>query len=140
MTSACTYTNIAPSGNPLIPREEGDGICRQIFKNIQGTHDNNLKDTHKIKSIDELGTNIAGFQEPNTPWTSANKNEYNKFMEEKFRQIRTVYSSALAEHGFKYQPGGCFMTINEDLAGAIQEQGSNRMGRYVWFKLTEKRG
>ena len=60
-------------------------------------------------------------------------------MEKKFGKIRTVYSSAPAEYGCKYQPGGFLLTINGDLVGAIQEQGSNRMGRYTWFKLTEKK-
>ena len=140
VSNACTHTNIAPSGDPMIPRKEGDGICRHIFQNIRGTHDNNFEATHEIEAIDELGANIAGYQETNKPWTSANKNEHDMFTEKKFRQIRTVYSSAPTEHGCKYQPGGCLLTINGDLAGAIQEQGSDRMGRYTWFKLTGKRG
>ena len=67
--SECTLTNIAPSGNPLIPRKEGGDICKQIFQNIRGTRDNNFGATHKIKSIDKLGTNMTGFQETNKPWT-----------------------------------------------------------------------
>ena len=83
---------------------------------------------------------IAWFQETNKPWTSANKNEYNMLMEEKLRQIRTAYLSVRAKHGCRYQPGGCLLTINGDLTVTIQEQGSDRMGRYMWFKLTGKCG
>ena len=68
-TSVYTHTNIAPRGDSLIPREEGDGIYRQIFQNIRGTHDNNFKANHKIEAIDELRANIVGFQETNKPWT-----------------------------------------------------------------------
>ena len=139
VSKVCTHTNIAPSGNPMIPRKEGDGICRQIFQNIQGAHNNNFEATHEIKAIDKLGANIVGYQETNKPWTSENKHEYNMFMEEKFRQIQTVYLSAPTENICKYQPGGCLLTTNGDLAGAIQEQGSNRMGQYTWFKLKGKR-
>ena len=77
--------------------------------------------------MDKVGANIAGCQETNKAWTSANNNEYNMFMGEKFRQIQTVYLSAPVEHGCNYHPGGCLLTINGDLAGAIQEEGSNRM-------------
>ena len=135
VSSACTYTNIAPISNPMIPRKEGDVICRQRFQNIRGTNDNNFEATHEIEAIDEPGANIPGYQETNKPWPSANKNEYDMFMEEKFRQIRTVYSSPPAEHGYKHQPGGCLLTINGDLVGALQEQGSSRMGQYIAWRL-----
>ena len=61
-------------------------------------------------------------------------------MEEKIRQPRIVYSLAPSKHGCKYQPWGCLLTINGNLARAVQKQGSNRMGQFSWFKLTEKRG
>jgi hypothetical protein len=103
MTNTCTYDNIAPIGEPMIPRKEGAGICRQISHNIQGAHYNDFKATHKIEAIDELGSAMAGDQETNKPWTPANKHKYNMFMEEKFRQTRMVYSSGPADHACKYQ-------------------------------------
>ena len=51
LISACTHNNIAPSGNPMIPRKEEDGIYRQIFQNIQ-EHDNNFEATHKVEAIE----------------------------------------------------------------------------------------
>ena len=47
-----------------------------------GTHDNHFEATYKIETIDKLGTNISGYQETNKPWSSADKHEYDLFMEE----------------------------------------------------------
>jgi hypothetical protein len=91
----------------MIPLKEGEGIYRQIFQNIQRAHDNDFEATHEIEAIDKLGANIAEYQGTNKLWTAANKHEYDMFMKKKFRQIGRVYSSAPAEHGYEYQPGGC---------------------------------
>ena len=90
-------------------------------------YNNNFEATHEIEAIEELGADIARYQKTNKPWTAANQHEYNVFMEEKFRQTRTVYSSAPAKHRCKYQLGGYPLAINGNLAGAVQKQGSDRM-------------
>ena len=83
----CTHSNLAPSDNPVIPHTEGDVIYIQIFQNIHGTHNNTFDAIYEVETIDKLGANVVRCQETNTQWTTANKDEYNMFIEEKFRHM-----------------------------------------------------
>ena len=93
----------------------------------------------EIESMSDLDIDVMGMSETNKPWTSENKHEYDMLMRSRFRQSRTIYSSAAAPRNTRYQPGGNLLTINGHTTGRISARGSDDLGRFCWFALRGRR-
>ena len=127
--NTCMYNNIDPVGDPMLRREEDDGITRLGYQNAHTTTmGQGLDVAHEIEVTAELGVDVQGFSEINKPWTASNKWQYNYEMNLMFQNSHTVYSGMPAENDCTWQPGGNLMTVNGPTAGRIVESDTDKWG------------
>ena len=132
--------NIEPSGDPLQPRAEDDGIFRLGYQNIHGTTlGQGLEIAEEIDVMRELGVDVQGMSKINKPWSPNNKWQYNMMMDMVFDSSFSVFSSAESTHDCNYQPGGNLLTINGHNTGRKEDSGSDKWGRFCWFTLRGQR-
>jgi hypothetical protein len=63
--------NIEPSGNPLQPREDDNGMFRMGYQNIHGTTmESGLEIAEEIDVMRDLAVYIQGMSAINKPWSS----------------------------------------------------------------------
>ena len=68
-------TNIEPSGDPLLPCHDSDGLIRIAYQNIRTCTFGLLIPT-EIEAMESLGIDIMGMSETNCPWTPQSKAEF----------------------------------------------------------------
>ncbi len=68
-----TTDNIAPSGDPLPPRQEDDTFLRIAYQNVRGVSKG--RDNTEITAMLNLGIDIMGMSETNCPWNVKTKAE-----------------------------------------------------------------
>jgi len=126
--SITTHTNINPSGDKLHPRTDVDGLISGSPINIHGTRTLGLRIPTEIEAIESLGIDIMGMSETNCPWTTKMKAEYDHMMNQRFRTLQTLYSSAPPTSDSSYQPGCNLLTITGRTTGRILEHASDPWG------------
>ena len=68
------YSNILPTGDPIVERTEGDGILQNMTQNIRGTSvTSGLEVPYEIEAMHEYGSDVHGSCESNRQWTPGNK-------------------------------------------------------------------
>ena len=138
--NVCIHANIAPAGDPLVPRHHNDGITRSGYQNIRGSDiDSGLEIATEVDTMHDIGSDVQGLSETNKPWTPGNKYKFDFMMQTMFGHTVTVYSSAAAHHGQQYQPGGNLLTVTGAAAGRVRDSGSDEWGRHCWIALGGKR-
>ena len=98
-----------------------------------------LKTTTEIDMMMDLGIDIQGLSECNSPWTRGNKAKYNHIVQTLFDNPRATFSSAPSNalHN-RYQHGGTLLSITGPTAGRIKELGSDPWGRSSWATIHGK--
>ena len=66
--------NIEAYGDPLVEREEDDGLIRLGYQNIRTSELNcGFEITPEIDAMQEVGTDVQGMSEIKKPWTRGNR-------------------------------------------------------------------
>ena len=142
--SSSSGQNIAPSGDPLLPRRKDDGIFRVASNNINGSTFNQrgFDVAHDLSVTDDYGIDIMALQETRHPWTGPNRRLYNMQAGILWPMgAKTTFSSAPWEHGdSQYQAGGTLLCTHGPHIGRVVDQGSDPFGRFCWQKLQGSRG
>ena len=128
-------TNIDPSGDPLISRNDTDGILRIAYQNVHGVHNNGFSIPTELEAIESLNIDIMGMSETNCPWTPKSRSEFNFMMNQRFQSSRTIFTSSPPTSNGRYQPGGNLLTITGKTTGRITDSGSDPWGRFCWYCL-----
>ena len=88
------FKNIEPVGDPMVARQENDGIHRMGYQNIRGTTLNSgLEIPAELDVMKELGIDTQGMSEINKPWSAGNRWKYQMMMDTKFCNSKLAYSS-----------------------------------------------
>ena len=101
--------NIQAYGDPLLKREDNDGILWFVDQKIRTSEMNyGFQVIPEIKVMREVGADVQGMSEINKPWTAGNKAIYQTQSDTVFRQALPTFSGVEPEFDTKRQQGGTY--------------------------------
>ena len=129
------------AGDTAGPKE--DRTTRFTFLNINGVNLRNeaaaLRDIFEDQL--QMETDLAGYGEINVDTTQFGvKQKCYAALNKSFERGKLVLSSSSITTENEYKPGGTMIVGHDDIVGRMVANGTDRMGRWSWTKLSGCRG
>ena len=139
-TGDATYRNIAAAGDRMEEREATVGIFRVGYQNINGSDmESGIEVAQEIDAMLEIGADLQGMSEMNKPWSDGNKWRYRMQLDAALPNARPVFAAMEADFDVRRQQGGNLQVVAGREARRLQEEGSDKKGRFCYQALRGKR-